>query len=109
MGKCRNFSCKFHVIYFAYENRSQYEGQMLDPFTLNDLNKNIAARVTGFVPNNSDSEIRLREIGFAEGDSVKALHFGLFGRNPITVSLNGALIALRKTDARIVIVEPVND
>jgi len=46
----------------------------------------------------------LREIGFAEGDSVETLHFGLFGRNPMTVRLNGALIAMRKNEAAAVLV-----
>lgn len=82
---------------------------MSKTFTLYDLAKNQAAHITGFQTQDNDSEIRLREIGFAEGDSVQALHFGLFGRNPMTVSLNGALIALRKADARIVIVETIDE
>lgn len=82
---------------------------MSKTLTLYDLAKNQAARITGFHTQDNDSEIRLREIGFAEGDSVEALHFGLFGRNPMTVSLNGALIALRKADARLVIVETINE
>lgn len=76
--------------------------------TLRDLGKNIPARVTGFAAGDADLETRLREIGFAEGDSVEALHFGLFGRNPLSVRLNGALIALRKTEAEAIIVELIN-
>lgn len=72
--------------------------------TLRDLTKNQPARVTGFRADDNDLEIRLREIGFAEGDPVEVLHFGLFGRNPITVRLNGALIALRGNEARAVLV-----
>ncbi len=78
---------------------------MKDRFSLYTLPKHQTARITGFELSLGDSETRLREIGFAEGDIVKALHFGLFGRNPMTVSLNGALIALRKSDAQIVQVE----
>jgi len=37
----------------------------------------------------------------------EALHFGLFGRNPMSVRLNGALIALRKTEAQAVLVEAI--
>lgn len=70
--------------------------------SLRDLAKNEKAIVCGF--DNSDPELvtRLREIGFAEGDPVEALHFGLFGRNPLTVRLNGALIAMRSAEARCV-------
>lgn len=73
--------------------------------TLRDLPKNTAARISGFAAGNDELETRLREIGFAEGDQVEALHFGLFGRNPMSVRLNGALIALRKTEAQAVLVE----
>jgi len=76
--------------------------------TLRDLGKNIPARVTGFESHDAELVTRLREIGFAEGDSVEALHFGLFGRNPLSVRLNGALIALRKTEAEAVIVDLVS-
>ena len=73
--------------------------------TLRDLEKNIPARVTGFASGDDDLVTRLREIGFAEGDSVEALHFGLFGRNPLSVRLNGALIAMRKAEAEAVLIE----
>jgi ferrous iron transport protein A len=73
--------------------------------TLRDLPKNKPARIIGFAADNHEMETRLREIGFAEGDQVEALHFGLFGRNPMSVLLNGALIALRKGDAQIITVE----
>ena len=76
--------------------------------TLQDLSKNTPARILGFNADDLDLEIRLREIGFAEGDQVEALHFGLFGRNPMSVRLNGALIALRKAEAQAVIVEIVS-
>ena len=73
--------------------------------TLRDLPKNTPARISGFSASNNELETRLREIGFAEGDQVEALHFGLFGRNPMSVRLNGALIALRKSEAQAVLVE----
>ncbi len=50
-------------------------------------------------------ETRLREIGFAEGDEVQPLHYGLFGKTPINVRLNGALIALRRVEARAICVQ----
>lgn len=76
--------------------------------TLSDLKKSKLARIIGFEAVDEELETRLREIGFAEGDMVEALHFGLFGSNPMSVRLNGALIALRRHDARAIIVEPVN-
>ena len=76
--------------------------------TLRDLPKNTPARVSGFTGSDEDLVTRLREIGFAEGDRVEALHFGLFGRNPMSVRLNGALIALRKTEAAAIVVETAN-
>ena len=75
--------------------------------TLSNLPKNTPATVTGFQQGQSELETRLREIGFAEGDHVQAPHFGLFGRNPLTVKLNGALIALRRNEAHAVLVEVV--
>lgn len=67
--------------------------------TLRDLPKSQTAYVDGFITDEPELVTRLREIGFAEGDRVETLHFGLFGRNPMTVRLNGALIAMRKNEA----------
>lgn len=74
---------------------------------LRDLPRDQPAIVTGFQAGDSDLEIRLREIGFAEGDTVQTMHFGLFGRNPMTVRLNGALIAMRKAEAAAVLVTQI--
>jgi len=73
--------------------------------TLQDLKRQQAAIVTGFSDSDSDLETRLREIGFAEGDRVELMHVGTFGRNPITVKLNGTLIAMRKREASAVLIE----
>jgi len=70
--------------------------------TLCDLKKSQRAIVTDFKGSDTALITRLREIGFAEGDHVEALHFGLFGKNPMTVRLNGALIALRRQEAKVV-------
>ena len=75
--------------------------------TLNQLKRNIEARVTGFQTADHELETRLREIGFAEGDQVELMHVGLFGRNPMSVKLNGALIALRKNEAAAVTIDVV--
>lgn len=75
--------------------------------TLDKLKRKTPAKITGFSCDNKDLETRLREIGFAEGDNVEALHFGLFNRNPISVRLNGAIIALRRSDASAITLELV--
>ena len=67
---------------------------------LTDLSKNETGIITGFDQKDPDLCTRLREIGFAEGDNVSPLHFGLFGKNPMSVRVNGALIALRRQDAQ---------
>lgn len=66
---------------------------------LSKLPKNQPAEIMGFDAIDQLLEIRLREIGFAEGDTVQCMHFGLLGGDPIMVKLNGALIAMRKGEA----------
>ncbi len=75
------------------------------PITLRDLAKHEKAVICGFDLSDAELVTRLREIGFAEGDPVEALHFGLFGRNPMSVRLNGALIALRRSEAQAILVK----
>lgn len=72
---------------------------------LTDLRKNQSGTIKGFDAADEDLSIRLREIGFAEGDNVTPLHFGLFGKNPMSVRVNGALIALRRQDAKAILVQ----
>ncbi len=73
--------------------------------TLEELRQNIPARIIGFNTTDEDLETRIREIGFAESDTVEVLHVGLFGRNPMTVKLNGAMIALRRKEAAAIDIE----
>ncbi len=74
---------------------------------LTDLRKNETGTIIDFDDRYLDLSVRLREIGFAEGDSVTPLHFGLFGKNPISVRVNGALIALRREDAKAILLGSV--
>lgn len=76
--------------------------------TINNLTKGQSARITGFAATETDLTTRLREIGFAEGDLVKILHLGLFGKNPMSVLLNGSTIALRRQTARAILVEALD-
>ena len=76
---------------------------------LRDYPRNTPATVTGFCDCDMDLQTRLREIGFAEGDRVEKVHYGLFGGNPISVKLNGVHIALRKHEAQAVFVEALSE
>lgn len=76
---------------------------------LTDLAKDETGIITGFDDKNEGLCTRLREIGFAEGDNVTPLHFGLFGKNPISVRVNGALIALRRQDAKAIKLKKIDE
>ena len=93
--------------FFAVATNSHYDVCMSQiPTRLTDLARSTSTRILGFSSVDEKLEIRLRDIGFAEGDRVEPLHFGLFGRNPMSVRLNGAIIALRREDAQAILVEP---
>jgi len=77
------------------------------PTRLTDLDLSDRTRIIGFSAGTPEQEVRLRDIGFAEGDRIEPLHFGLFGRNPMSVRLNGAIIALRRSDAQAILVEAI--
>ena len=49
-------------------------------------------------------ERRLLEMGFVEGAAVRLVHEGLFGRDPIAVRLADRTVALRRREARAVMV-----
>lgn len=51
-------------------------------------------------------ERRLVELGFVEGAQVEILHQGLIGRDPIAVRVGGTTIALRRSEAAAVLVNP---
>jgi len=52
-------------------------------------------------------ERRLLEMGFIEGAPVRLVHEGLFGRDPIAVKLADRTVALRRREARAVMVRAV--
>jgi ferrous iron transport protein A len=52
----------------------------------------------------AEMERRLLEMGFVEGARVEVLHEGLFGGDPIAVKLDDMRVALRRRDARGVMV-----
>lgn len=52
----------------------------------------------------SELERRLIELGFVEGAEVELLHEGLFGRDPIAVRVSETTVALRRREARAILV-----
>ena len=52
-----------------------------------------------------DLERLLLEIGFVEGARVTLLHEGPFGRDPIAVRVDDMRVALRRREARAVVIQ----
>ena len=48
-------------------------------------------------------ERRLLEMGFVEGAAIEVLHLGLFGGDPIAVRLGDTRVALRRREARAIL------
>jgi ferrous iron transport protein A len=75
-------------------------------FGLDRLAKGRVGRVMGFAPLGDEKLVaKLREIGFAEGDEVELLAKGWLGGAPLSIRLNRTVIALRKGEAALVMVE----
>ncbi len=75
---------------------------------LSDMKKGAAGRIAAISADDPLIEAKLREIGFAESDSVELAHIGPLGGTPVCVRLNRTLIALRLDEAKAisVTVEP---
>jgi len=54
----------------------------------------------------AEIERRLLEMGLVEGAPIEIVHEGLFGRDPIAVKLADRTVALRRREARAVMVRP---
>ena len=55
----------------------------------------------------SDTDARrLRNLGFDEGVRIEALHGAPFGKDPLAVRVGRMMVAMRRSQARAVIVEP---
>jgi len=62
-------------------------------------------RVAGFGQGDPTLIAKLREIGFAEGDEVELMARGWLGGAPLSFRLNRTVIALRKAEAALILVE----
>lgn len=58
---------------------------------------------------NHDDQVtlRLKELGFLPGALLRVIGFGLLGRDPLAVQINGTKFALRRAEASKIIVSPV--
>jgi ferrous iron transport protein A len=54
----------------------------------------------------AEIERRLLEMGFVEDAPVEIVHEGLFGRDPIAIRLADRTVALRRREAKSVLVRP---
>ncbi|MBV8536521.1 MAG: ferrous iron transport protein A [Alphaproteobacteria bacterium] len=89
---------------------------MPDSTTIKTLSLSLAAK--GFrgrvarvghpasVGDEAELERRLIEMGFIEGARVQLLHEGFIGRDPIAVRVDDTTVAVRRRDARLVLVDP---
>ncbi|HEX9463062.1 MAG TPA: FeoA domain-containing protein [Alphaproteobacteria bacterium] len=57
-------------------------------------------------PHLLELERRLVEMGFVEGAEVHLLHEGFLGGDPIAVRVDDTTVAVRRRDARMVLVDP---
>lgn len=60
-----------------------------------------------FGANDSQVTQRLKELGFLPGAQMTVIGFGLLGRDPVAVQINGTKFALRRAEAAKILVAPV--
>jgi len=81
---------------------------------LSDLGKGDHGLIRGIAPEGHDGpgeighdelERRLLEMGFVEGAQFHIIQEGLVGRDPIALKLDDMRVALRRREARAVLVE----
>ncbi len=81
---------------------------------LSELQVGAHGRIKGILPEGHDGpgdighdelERRLLELGFVEGAQFRVLHVGLVGRDPMALRLDDMRVALRRREARSVLVE----
>ena len=85
-----------------------------DRSPLDRLPKGSVARIVAidthdaFGNNNRQVTQRLKELGFLPGAKLRVIGFGLFGRDPIAVHINGTKFALRRAEASKIITEIID-
>lgn len=78
------------------------------PVSLDQLPYDTPAVVAGIDwPALAESDAkRLRNLGFDEGVAIEALHGAPFGRDPLAVRIGRMMVAVRRAQARCILVEP---
>jgi Fe2+ transport system protein FeoA len=80
--------------------------------SLCDLERNVPARISRIAsPDTAEEQhlvLRLIEIGFLPGESVRVVAHGHPGREPIAVRLGHTTFALRRHEAGFIHVEPAS-
>ncbi len=74
--------------------------------TLDQLENGAVARIASIGVLDPDLEVKLREMGFCEGDEVELLATGPLGGQPLAVRLNRRIVALRRGEAASIEIEP---
>lgn len=72
--------------------------------TLAELRKGLVAKVMAVVTPDADLEIKLREVGFSEGDEVELIARGPYGGQPLAIRLNRTILALRLAEAGAIVI-----
>jgi Fe2+ transport system protein FeoA len=73
---------------------------------LHELKARQKARIRSIATGSEQMDIKLREVGFSEGDEVEMVGAGPLGGRTLAVRLNRSLIALRTSEADLVEVDP---
>ena len=85
-------------------------GSEASPRSLGDLPVGARAFITALCAaecdEQDDLETRLLDLGFVEGAEVEVLHEGPWARDPIAVRVLDTVIAIRRSDARLIQVQP---
>ncbi len=97
------------------QSRIASPGPSLDQsLSLDQCEKGAIVRIVELLPQprfgTQDEQVtlRLKELGFLPGNRLTVIGFGLMGRDPLAVQVNGTKFALRRAEASKILVEPVN-
>jgi len=81
-------------------------GNPVKTFTLDQLAKDVSARVVDCMansePHSHEVVLRLMELGFLPGESVRVIAVGFPGADPLAVRVGQATFALRRHEAALV-------
>lgn len=78
------------------------------PLTLSDVDQGVPHIILGFT-GDPDRVERLRELGFFEGAAISIQQKGPFGGDPLAVQVAEMTVAVRRADARLILVKTTDD